>query len=181
MIERKDDEGEGVWHFPCYRWLDPDKDDLCSYRTITPSEPDEFKVGNATQLANLPKYADGVYDSSLCLPEHPSKIVMYDILSQKARPCTFVESLIRESNSTASETEIRQLMQRGEALNAALPTVWGEIDDEGDGEPDPDDWGYEKTELFDVLQSWVLRRTNIRPVSRHALLGVNDVRARVWD
>eukprot|EP01043_Picozoa_sp_COSAG02_P058045 COSAG02_NODE_7158_length_3149_cov_9458.639672_1_plen_343_part_10 len=54
-IERKDKAGKGVWHFPCYRWLDPDKDDLCPYRTITPSVPDDFKVGNATQLKEQEK------------------------------------------------------------------------------------------------------------------------------
>ena len=41
---------------------------------------------------------------------------------------------IRQSNPTSSEAELEQLMQRGEALYDALPNVWGEIDDEGDGE-----------------------------------------------
>jgi len=30
LIERQDSGGR--WQFPCYRWLDPDKDDLCPYR-----------------------------------------------------------------------------------------------------------------------------------------------------
>ena len=108
-IERRDDEGKGVWHFPCYRWLDPDKDDLCPYRTIAPSVPEEFKVGNATQLAVLPKYTDGAYDSSLCLPHHHTEAAMYDALSRRPRPRTFVETLIRQSNPMASETEIEQV------------------------------------------------------------------------
>lgn len=163
-IERKDDAGKGVWDFPCYRWLDPDKDDLCPYRTLTPQAPGEWKVGDATQLAALPKYTDGVYDSSLCLPQHACEVAMYTALASRARPRTFVETLIRGANPKASDAEMEQLMQSGKALNEALPAVWGEIDDEGDGEPDPDDYDYTVTELFDVVQSWVLRRTNIRPV-----------------
>ena len=30
--------------FPCYRWLDVDKDDLCPYRTLVPRRPDDFEV-----------------------------------------------------------------------------------------------------------------------------------------
>jgi hypothetical protein len=44
-IERADVGRE--WHFACYRWLDYDKDDLCPYRTLTPSQPDSFHVGEA--------------------------------------------------------------------------------------------------------------------------------------
>jgi hypothetical protein len=43
--------------------------------------------------------------------------------------------------------------------------VWGQIDDEGDGEPDEDDSGYEDSELHAVMQAWVLRRCNIRPLT----------------
>ena len=45
-IMRRDDAGKGSWEFPCYRWLDPDKDDLCPYRTIVPSHLDDYKVGD---------------------------------------------------------------------------------------------------------------------------------------
>ena len=65
---------------------------------------------------------------------------------------------------------------RGRALLEALPRVWGEIDDEDDGEPDPDDYGYEETELFDVLQAWVLRRLNIRPLTNVPLLDLRHLR-----
>lgn len=57
-----------------------------------------------------------------------------------------------------------------------MPAVWGGIDDEGDGKPDPDDFGYEDTELFDVVQSWVLRRTNIRPLSNVPLVDLRNLR-----
>ena len=80
-IERKDDAGKGVWDFPCYRWLDPDKDDLCPYRTMVPSQPDDYNVGDASQQAAMKKYTDGVYDSSLCLPQHDCEVTMYEALA----------------------------------------------------------------------------------------------------
>ena len=43
----------------------------------------------------------------------------------------------------------------------------------------PDDFDYEATELFDVVQSWILRRTNIRPVS-HLRSSGKRVRCRFW-
>jgi len=84
--------------------------------------------------------------------------------------------LIRCANPDAGPEEIESLLESGSAIYDALPTVWGEIDDEGDGEPDPDDYGYESTEIFDVVQSWVLRRTNIRPLTNVPMLDLRYLR-----
>lgn len=97
----------------------------------------------------------------------------YAALAAQDRPPTFRETfreLIRCANPDAGQEELESLLKNGSAIYDALPTVWGEIDDEGDGEPDPDDYGYESTEIFDVVQSWVLRRTNIRPLTNVPLL-----------
>eukprot|EP01045_Picozoa_sp_COSAG04_P015960 COSAG04_NODE_1300_length_7317_cov_56.834682_2_plen_164_part_00 len=82
---------------------------------------------------------------------------------------SFTDVLLRSDVAAAGAS-------RGRALLEALPRVWGEIDDEDDGEPDPDDYGYEDTELFDVLQAWVLRRLNIRPLTNVPLLDLRHLR-----
>ena len=56
-IERQDSgHSGGRWQFPCYRWLDPDKDDLCPYRTLVPRDPVPFADGDAAQRGALPRY-----------------------------------------------------------------------------------------------------------------------------
>jgi hypothetical protein len=65
----------------------------------------------------------------------------------------------------------------GRFLYESLPAVFGEIDDEGDGTPDPDDWGYEDAELHDVMQAWVIRRVNIRPLTNVPMLDPRFLRA----
>lgn len=72
LVERKDLKRE--WHFPCYRWLDTDKDDLCPYRTLTPSHPDSFRVGEAQMAAGAQPYQAGAYDSTRCLDPATGKL-----------------------------------------------------------------------------------------------------------
>ena len=76
---------------------------------------------------------------------------------------SFVEHLLRAAR-------IDGQVGTGRALLNALPCVFGAIDDTGDGEPDVDDHGVDDNELFDVLQSWVLRRTTIRPLTNVPML-----------
>ena len=174
LIERQDSGGR--WQFPCYRWLDPDKDDLCPYRTLVPRDPVPFADGDAAQRGALPRYLDGIYDSSLCLP-HASEEEMYRTLAARGGGGTFTESLLSAAHANAPTADLAAMLSDGRAVYEALPAAWGEIDDEGDGEPDPDDFGYADEELFDVMQSWVLRRTNIRPLTNVPLLDVRCLRA----
>ena len=174
LIERQDSGGR--WQFPCYRWLDPDKDDLCPYRTLVPRDPVPFADGDAAQRGALPRYLDGIYDSSLCLP-HASEEEMYRTLAARGGGETCTESLLSAAHANAPTADLAAMLSDGRAVYEALPAAWGEIDDEGDGEPDPDDFGYADEELFDVMQSWVLRRTNIRPLTNVPLLDVRCLRA----
>ena len=102
---------------------------------------------------------------------------MYRKLAAHAGGPTFTESLLSSAHANAPAADLAAMLSDGRAVYEALPAAWGEIDDEGDGEPDPDDFGYADEELFDVMQSWVLRRTNIRPLTNVPLLDVRCLRA----
>jgi hypothetical protein len=66
------------WLFSCYRWLDVDKDDLVSFKTLTPSvgpggidpsqplsaQVETFGAREARLRAMLPRYEEGIYDSA---------------------------------------------------------------------------------------------------------------------
>ena len=177
--------GGGRWEFACHRWLDNDKDDQCSYRTIAPSQLEMFEAGDARQRAALPEYADGVYDSSLCLAQQQRDGEAPDLLASKYSelalreleecPSSFTELLLAVHGSSGGgggSGDLDSDSDIGRALLEALPAVFGPIDDDGDGEPGADDHGFGNLEVFDVLQSWVLRRTNIRPLTNVPLLRV---------
>lgn len=164
VVERRDLGSR--WEFPCHRWLDVDKDDQCSYRTLVPSQLGSFETGDSRQLASLPRYADGVYDSSMCMPQSADDIAQWNKLARlDDESKSFAELLV----GAAAKKEDSLT---GRALLDALPSVFGPIDDGGNGEPDPDDHGLENNELFDALQSWVIRRTTIRPLTNVPMLSV---------
>ena len=164
VVERRDLGSR--WEFPCHRWLDVDKDDQCSYRTLVPSHLGSFETCDSRQLASLPRYADGVYDSSLCMPQSADDIAQWNKLARlDGESKSFAEILV----GTAAKKEEAFT---GRALLDALPAAFGPIDDGGNGEPDPDDHSLENIELFDALQSWVIRRTTIRPLTNVPMLSV---------
>lgn len=57
-------------------------------------------------------YTDGVYDSSLCLPQHDCEVTMYEALARQERPKTFVETLIRDANPSARSRSSARAGQR---------------------------------------------------------------------
>ena len=90
-------------------------------------------------------------------------------------PSSFTELLLAVHGSSGGgggSGDLDSDSDIGRALLEALPAVFGPIDDDGDGEPGADDHGFGNLEVFDVLQSWVLRRTNIRPLTNVPLLRV---------
>jgi hypothetical protein len=160
VVERR--ELGSRWEFPCHRWLDIDKDDQCSYRTIAPSHLGSFEAGDSRQRAALPHYGDGLYDSSLCVPQSVEDITQWNKLALlDDRSKSFLEQMVGTATVDDAAT--------ARALLGVLPAILGSIDD-GNGEPDANSHDLEDIELFDALQSWVLRRTNIRPLTNVPML-----------
>lgn len=151
-----------TWEFPCHRWLDIDKDDQCSYRTIAPSYLGSFEAGDSRQRATLPHYGDGLYDSSLCGDQSVNLAQWNQLALLDDQSKSFLELMVGTTATADDAATARALLD-------ALPATLGTIDD-GNGKADADSHDLEDIELFDALQSWVLRRTNIRPLTNVPVL-----------